>query len=193
MAGVCWFSKLPTISVDEEKKSPLKQGKDSFGKWSWLTGPSIHGAKKKSRRCFPKESSLLGKRIVDAKRKQSIYSQKSLNCYASGGSNTGLKHSKIIVFPLGFREVFSLLPFCLCGFILSNTMELGGFGKDTWIADKIHYLFEDSCELMSHPWQGKGWTEHADIPQLPPCMDRVIPYNPHSFFLLSCYWLKQAL
>ena len=101
-----------------------------------------------------------------------------------GSCKTGQKQSVIIVFPLGFREAFSLLPSCLCGFIRSNTMELGGFGKDTWISDKIHYLFEDSCELMSHPWQGKGWTEHADIPQLPPCMDRVIPYNPHSVF----YW-----
>ncbi|MDD7107758.1 MAG: hypothetical protein PUI10_04295, partial [Prevotellaceae bacterium] len=60
-------------------------------------------------RCSAKESSLLSKRIGDAKRKQSIYSQKSLNCYASGGRNTGPKHSKIIVFPLEFREVFYLL------------------------------------------------------------------------------------
>ena len=56
-----------------------------------------------------KSSSVLSKRIDDAKRKQSIYSQISLNCYASGGNNTGQKHSKIIVFPLGFREVFHLL------------------------------------------------------------------------------------
>ena len=35
-------------------------------------------------------------------------------------------------FHLGFREAFSLLPSCLCGFILSNTMELGGFRKDTY-------------------------------------------------------------
>ena len=48
-------------------------------------------------------------------------------------------YSKIIVFPLGFREAFSLLPFCLCGFIWSNTMELGGFGKDTCLADKSLY------------------------------------------------------
>ena len=109
---------------------------------------------------------MLSKRIDDAKRKQSIYSQKSLNCYASGGSNTGLKHSKIIVFPLGFREAFALLPSCLCGFILSNTMELGGFGKDTWNSDKIHYLFEDSCELMSHPWQGK---DELSMPIYPNC------------------------
>ena len=91
----------------------------------------VVGAFQKNRRCFPKESSVLFKRSDDAKRKQSIYSQKSLNCYAVGGSNTGPKHNKIIVFPLGFREAFSLLPSCLCGFIWSNTVELGGFGKDT--------------------------------------------------------------
>ena len=49
-----------------------------------------------------KSSSVLSKRIDDAKRKQSIYSQKSHNCYAVGGSNTGQKHSKIIVFPFEF-------------------------------------------------------------------------------------------
>ena len=88
---------------------------------------------------WPKYSSVLSKRIVDAKRKQSIYSQILLNCYAVGDNNTWTKHSKIIVFPLGFREPFSLLPFCLCGFIWSNTMELGGFGKDTCLADEPLY------------------------------------------------------
>ena len=82
---------------------------------------------------------MLFKRIDDAKRKQSIYSQILLNCYAVGDNNTGPKHSRIIVFPLGFREVFSLLPSCLCGFIWSNTMELGGFGKDTCLADESLY------------------------------------------------------
>ena len=42
---------------------------------------------------WPKYSSVLSKRIDDAKRKQSIYSQISLNCYGSGGSNTGQKNS----------------------------------------------------------------------------------------------------
>ena len=37
---------------------------------------------------WPKYSSVLGKRIDDAKRKQSIYSQISINCYAVGGSKT---------------------------------------------------------------------------------------------------------
>ena len=80
---------------------------------------------------------MLFKRIDDAKRKQSIYSLISLNCYAVGGSNTGQKHSKIIVFPLGFREAFSLLPFCLCGFIWSNTIEMGGFVKNTCFSDEM--------------------------------------------------------
>ena len=41
---------------------------------------------------------MLGKRIDDAKRKQSIYFKKSLNCYASLGS--GLNKSAFTVFPL---------------------------------------------------------------------------------------------
>ena len=45
---------------------------------------------KKNRRCYEKESSVLGKRIVDAKRKQSIYSQISINCYAVGSSCLGI-------------------------------------------------------------------------------------------------------
>ena len=107
-------------------------------KYSWCSakessvlGKRVVGAKQKNRRFSAKESSVLSKRIDGAKRKQSIYSLILLNCYAVGGSNTGPKHSKIIVFPLGFREAFSLLPSCLCGFIWSNTVELGGFGKDT--------------------------------------------------------------
>ena len=40
------------------------------------------------RRCSAKESTILFKRSDDAKRKQSIYSQISFNCYAVGGSNT---------------------------------------------------------------------------------------------------------
>ena len=66
------------------------------------------------------------------------------------------KHSKIIVFPLGFREAFSLLPSCLCGFILSNTIEIGGFGKDTCFSNEIQCPYEDSCESLNHSWQGNG-------------------------------------
>ena len=74
-----------------------------------MLGKRIDGARRKNRRCSAKEPTILFKRSADAKRKQSIYSQISLNCYAVGGSNTGPKHSKIIVFPLEFREVFYLL------------------------------------------------------------------------------------
>ena len=61
--------KLSADSVDEEKKSPVKAGNDSFWKRSKLTSPSIHGDLKKSHRCFLKESSILSKRIVGARRK----------------------------------------------------------------------------------------------------------------------------
>ena len=95
-------------------------------KESSVLSKRIVGARQKNRRCSAKESTILFKRSDDAKRKQSIYSQTSLNCYASGGSNTGPKHRKIIDFPLGFREDFSLLLSCLCGFIQSNTMKQRG-------------------------------------------------------------------
>ena len=42
---------------------------------------------------------------------KSIYSPKSLNCYVSGGNNTGQKHSKIIVFPFGFSWSFLSVAF----------------------------------------------------------------------------------
>ena len=113
-------------------------------------------SKQKNRRCYEKESSVLSKRIDDAKRKQSIYSQISLNCYRSGGSNTGQKHSKIIVFPLGFRKAFSLSPSCFCGFIWSNTIEMGGFGKNTCFSDEIQCPYEDSCNSLNHLCHGKG-------------------------------------
>ena len=45
---------------------------------------------KKNRRGYEKESSVLGKRIDDSKRKQSIYSQISINCYAVGSSCLGI-------------------------------------------------------------------------------------------------------
>ena len=40
--------------------------------------------------CSVKESSVLNKRSDDAKRKQSIYSQISINCYAVGSSCLGI-------------------------------------------------------------------------------------------------------
>ena len=63
VACVCWFCMImPScllFLVDEEKKRLVKSENDSFGKWSWLNGPSIHGAQQKSRRCFPKEATML--------------------------------------------------------------------------------------------------------------------------------------
>ena len=56
----------------------------------------VVGAKQKNRRCKTKESTMRSKRIDDAKRKQSIYSQISLNCYATGGN----KHPKPISYLL---------------------------------------------------------------------------------------------
>ena len=63
---------------------------------------------------------------------------------------------EIIVFPLGFREVFSLLPFCLCGFIWRNTIKMGGFRKYTCFSDEIQCPYEDSCNSLSHLCHGKG-------------------------------------
>ena len=57
---------------------------------------------------------------------------------------------------MGFREAFSLLPSCICGFIWSNTVELGGFRKEVCFSDESQYPYEDSCESLSHSWQGRG-------------------------------------
>ena len=70
-----------------------------------MVSKRIVDSKQKNRRCSAKESTILFKRSDDAKRKQSIYFQKSLNCYAVGGSNTGQQDSKIIVFHLGFVKL----------------------------------------------------------------------------------------
>ena len=116
----------------------------------------VVGARRKNRRCFPKESTMLFKRIDGAKRKQSIYSQISLNCYISGGNNTGPKDSRIIVFPLGFREAFSLLPSCLCGFIWSNTIEMGGFGKILVFSKRCSVLMKTPVILWAIYVMGRG-------------------------------------
>ena len=130
--------------------------------------------------CSAKESSVLSKRIVDSKQKNRRCFLKEATMLRGSSQYTlrnhltamhweivnGQKHSKIIVFPLGFREVFSLLPSCLCGFIRSNTMELGGFGKDTCFFDEIQCPYEDSCESLSHSWQRKGSACHVlQMPQ----------------------------
>ena len=55
----------------------------------------------------------------------------------------------------GIRD--SLL-YCLpvCGFIWSNTIEMGGFGKNTCFSDEIQCPYEDSCNSLSHLCHGKG-------------------------------------
>ena len=68
-------AKLSIICVDEEKKESVEIRKRHLGEMKLID--------------WPKYSSVLSKRIDDAKRKQSIYSQISLNCYALGDSNTG--------------------------------------------------------------------------------------------------------
>ena len=132
-------------------------------KYSWCSAKEssmlskrIVDSKQKNRRCSAKESTILFKRSDDAKRKQSIYSQISLNCYAVGGRNMGPKHSKIIVFPFGFSWSFLLLPSCLCGFIWSNTIEMGGFGKEVCFSDESQYPHEGVCDALSHLCKGRG-------------------------------------
>ena len=127
-----------------------------WSKYSSVLSKRVVGARQKNRRFSAKESSVLSKRSDDAKRKQSIYSQISFNCYAVEGSNTGPKHSKIIAFPFGFSWSFLLLPSCLCGFIWSNTVELGGFRKEVCFFDEIQYPYEDFCESLIRSWQGRG-------------------------------------
>ena len=76
----------------------------------------IDGAQQKSRRCSAKESSVLFKRIDDATRKQSIYSQKSLNCYAVGDSSwvkchtesTDICHKTILLCFFADRHLLTL-------------------------------------------------------------------------------------
>ena len=58
--------------------------------------------------------------------------------------------------PLGFREAFSLLPSCLCGFIWSNTVEFGGFRKEVCYSDESQYPYEGFCGSLSHLCHGKG-------------------------------------
>ena len=127
-----------------------------FPKESSVLSKRSVDSQQKNRRCKAKESTILFKRNDDAKRKQSIYSQISLNCYASGDSKTDKKHSKIIDFSIGFREAFSLCCISVYGFIQSNTMKLGGLGKDTCFSDEMQCPYEDSCESLNHSWQGNG-------------------------------------
>ena len=53
------------------------------------------------------------------------------------------------LFHLGFVKL-SLCCLPVCGYIQSNTIEMGGFGKDTCFSDEIQYPYEDSCDSLSH-------------------------------------------
>ena len=101
----------------------------------------------KNRRCSAKESSVLSKRIDDAKRNQSIYSQISLNCYATEGYKTGYKQDAIIVFHLCFREVF-------CWYISSNKTESEESGKDAGLLrTKPRFFSVLVAQKSSSYWQ----------------------------------------
>ena len=78
------------------------------------------------------------------------------------------------IFRLGFVK-FSLCCISVYGFIQSNTMKLGGLGKDTCFSDEMQCPYEDSCESLNHSWQRKESAYH--LPQLLQCMDRVIQYK----------------
>ena len=148
----------------------------------------VVGARQKNRRGFPKESTMLFKRIDGAKRKQSIYSQISLNCYISGGNNTGPKDSRIIVFPLGFREVFSLLPSCLWIHLEQHHRD-GRFRKNFVFFEEMQSPYEDSCNSLSHLCHGKGmcfpihlncynvWTESFKTIPTPFLLSRVLRFS----------------
>ena len=73
--------------------NPLGKEVDGLAQVFMVLGKRVVGAFQKHRRCSAKESTILFKRSDDAKRKQSIYSQISINYYAVGGSNTGQKPS----------------------------------------------------------------------------------------------------
>ena len=124
-------------------------------KYSSVLSKRSVDSKQKNRRCKAKESTILFKRSDDAKRKQSIYSQISINCYGSRGSNTGQNIVTSQFFHLGFVKL-SHCCLSVCGFIWSNTVDLGGFEKDTYFFDEIRCPYESSCDSLSHLCQGKG-------------------------------------
>ena len=144
-------------------------------------------------RWLEKESSVLSKRIVDSKQKNRRCSAKE-STMLRGSSQYTLryhltamhrevvireKHSRIIVFPLGFLWSFLSVAFLSLGIHPEQHNEAEGkLGKDTCFSDEIQCLCEDSCESLNHSWHRNGSACH--IPQLPQCMDRVIQYNPQS-------------
>ena len=96
----------------------------------------VVGARQKNRRFFLKEATML--------RGSSQYTLRYHLTAMHREIVIREKHSRIIVFPLGFREAFPLCCLSVYGFIQSNTMKLGGLGKDTCFFDEMQYPYEDT-------------------------------------------------
>ena len=112
-------------------------------------------SKQKNQRCKAKESTILLKEATMLRGS----SQYTLRYHLTAMHREIVKltkNSKIIDFSLGFREAFSLCCISVYGFIQSNTMKLGGLGKDTCFFDEMQCPYEDSCESLNHSWQGNG-------------------------------------
>ena len=83
-----WWREKESIEIRKRLLWEMKL--IDWPKYSSVLWKRVVGAFQKTRRCSAKESSVLSKRIDDAKRKQSIYSQISINCYAVGSSCLGI-------------------------------------------------------------------------------------------------------
>ena len=128
-------------------------------KYSSVLSKRSVDSKQKNRRCYEKESTVFSKRIDDAKRKQSIYSQISINCYESRGSNTGQNIVTSQFFHLGFVKL-SLCCLPVCGFYnnrSSNALAESFNAKIKLfrtnlrgVADKKFFLFRIS-KLYAYP------------------------------------------
>ena len=119
---------------------------------------------------WPKYSSVLSKRSVDSKQKNRRCSAKE-STMLRGSSQYTLRYHltampwEVVIrdqnivksqfFHLGFVKL-SLCCLPVCGFIWSNTIEMGGFVKDTCFSDEIQCPYEGSCESLNHSWQRRG-------------------------------------
>ena len=105
--------------------------------------------------CSAKESSMLSKRIDDAKRKQSIYSEISINCYAVEGNNTGQNIVKSQFFHLGF------VKFSLC--CLPVSVDLSGATQWSWeVSEKILASLMRLITLMRIPATFQSFIDSAE-------------------------------
>ena len=125
------FGMCLLIQYDSAKLSTICSGwreKESVEIRKWLLGEMKLMDWPKYSRCFPKESSVLSKRIVGARQKNRRFFLKE-STMLRGSSQYTLRYHltampwkavirdknivKSLFFHLGFREAFSLLPFCL--------------------------------------------------------------------------------